>query len=136
MLLQTNIDKSDIITTEMNKAKLQNYVDTQQRNIELVGDRLENEQNKIQTNINIPIQVLNQIITMINNLPNLTASQKADLTDKIIGNAQAANSGLLTNSQYNDNLNNILKSCPQYDLSGLVKKSVVGDVCFGCGTPS
>lgn len=134
--LQTNIDKSDVITTEMNKAKLQNYVDTQQRNIELVADRLENEQNKIQTNINIPIQVLNQIITMINNLPNLTASQKANLTDKIIDNAQSANSGLLTNSQYNDNLNNILKSCPQYDLTGLVKKSVVGDVCYGCGTPS
>lgn len=134
--LQTNIDKSDVITTEMNKSKLQNYVDTQQRNIELVADRLEDDQNKIQTNINIPREVLNQIITLINNLSNLTASQKADLTDKIIGNAQAANSGLLTTSQYNDNLNKILRSCPQYDLSGLVKKSLVGDVCYGCGTPS
>jgi len=134
--LQTDIDKSDIITTEMNKAKLQNYVDTQKRNIELVADRLENDKNKIQANINIPIQVLNQIITMINNLPNITASQKADLTSKIISNAQAANSGLLTSSQYNANLNTILRSCPQYDLSGLVKKSLVGDVCYGCGTPS
>jgi len=134
--LQTDIDKSDIITTEMNKAKLQNYVDTQKRNIELVADRLENDKNKIQANINIPMQVLNQIITMINNLPNITASQKADLTSKIISNAQAANSGLLTSSQYNANLNTILRSCPQYDLSGLVKKSLVGDVCYGCGTPS
>ena len=134
--LQTDIDKSDVITTEMNKAKLQNYVDTQKRNIELVSDRLEQEQNKIQTNINIPIQVLNQIITMINNLPNLIASQKNALTNKIISNAQAANSGLLTSSQYNANLNNILRSCPQYDLAGLVKKSLVGDVCYGCGTPS
>jgi len=134
--LQTDIDKSDVITTEMNKAKLQNYVDTQKRNIELVADRLENDKNKIQANINIPMQVLNQIITMINNLPNITASQKADLTSKIISNAQAANSGLLTSSQYNANLNTILRSCPQYDLSGLVKKSLVGDVCYGCGTPS
>jgi hypothetical protein len=134
--LQTDIDKSDVITTEMNKAKLQNYVDTQKRNIELVADRLEKDQNKIQANINIPLQVLNQIITMINNLPNLNTSQKTDLTDKIVSNAQAANSGLLTSSQYNANLNNILRSCPEYDLTGLVKKSVVGDVCYGCGTPS
>lgn len=134
--LQTDIDKSDVITTEMNKAKLQNYVDTQKRNIELVADRLERDDKKIQANINIPLQVLNQIITMINNLPNLNASQKTDLTDKIVSNAQAANSGLLTSSQYNANLNDILRSCPQYDLTGLVKKSVVGDVCYGCGTPS
>jgi len=134
--LQTDIDKSDVITAEMNKAKLQNYVDTQKRNIELVADRLERDDKKIQTNINIPLQVLNQIITMINNLPNLNTSQKTNLTDKIVSNAQAANSGLLTSSQYNANLNNILRSCPQYDLSGLVKKSVVGDVCYGCGTPS
>lgn len=134
--LQTNIDKSDVITTEMNKAKLQNYVDTQTRNIELVADRLEHDQNKIQTNINIPREVLNQIIKIINDLTNLTASQKANLINKIISNAQAANSGLLTNSQYNANLNNILRSCPQYDLTGLVKKSLVGDVCYGCGTPS
>jgi hypothetical protein len=134
--LQTDIDKADIITEEMNKAKLQNYVDTQKRNIELVANRLEKDQNKVQATINIPRQVINQLITLINNLPNLSAEQKTTLANKIVSNAQAANSGLLTNSQYNANLNNILKSCPQYDLTGLVKKSLVGDVCYGCGTPS
>jgi hypothetical protein len=134
--LQTDIDKSDVITTEMNKTKLQNYVDTQQRNIELVTDQLEKDKNKINANINIPLNILNQVISIINNLPNLTVSQKNALTNKIISTAQAANSGLITNSQYNANLNNILRSCPQYDLSGLVKKSLVGDVCYGCGTTS
>jgi hypothetical protein len=134
--LQIDIDKADIITEEMNKAKLQNYVDTQKRNIELVANRLEKDQNKVQATINIPRQVINQLITLINNLPNLSAEQKTTLANKIVSNAQAANSGLLTNSQYNANLNNILKSCPQYDLTGLVKKSLVGDVCYGCGTPS
>ena len=133
--LQTDIDKADVITAEMNKASLQNYVDTQKRNIELVADRLERDQNKIQANVNIPPRVLNQIINMINKLPNLSTTQKSSLTNKIISNAQAANSGLLTSAEYNANLNNILKSCPQYDLTGLVKKSVVGDVCYGCGTP-
>ena len=42
----------------------------------------------------------------------------------------------MTYGKYNANLNNILKSCPQYDLTGLVKKTTVGDVCYGCGTPS
>lgn len=134
--LQTDIDKADIITAEMNKAKLQNYVDTQKRNIELVADRLEKDINKVQVNINIPVQALNQLITTITNLPNIPPAQKTAIINKIINNAQAANQGLLTSGQYNSNLNNILKSCPQYDLTGLVKKSLVGDVCYGCGTPA
>jgi len=133
--LQTDIDKNDVITAEMNKASLQNYVDTQKRNIEIVADRLEEDKNKIQTNINIPRAVLNQILAIINNLPNLTQSQKTTLINKIIKNVQAANSGVLTQQQYTENMDAILRSCPQYDLTDLVKKSIVGDVCYGCGTP-
>ena len=134
-LLQTDIDKADIITQEMNKAKMQNYVDTQKRNIELVAERLERDKNKIDANINIPTDVLNRIINIIQNLPNIPPVQKQTIINKIIQNAQASNAGLMTQEQYNVNLNNILRSCPQYDLSGLVKKSLVGDVCYGCGTP-
>jgi hypothetical protein len=134
--MQIDIDKADIINVEMNKAKLQDYVDNQKRNIEIVTDNLERDQNRIQTNINIPISVLNQLITIIENLPNLSDSKKQELINKIKDNAKAANSGLMTYGEYNANLNNILKSCPQYDLTGLVKKTTVGDVCYGCGTPS
>lgn len=134
--MQIDIDKADIITTEMNKAKLQDYVDTQKRNIELVTDRLERDQNRIQTNINIPTSVLNQLISIIQNLPNIPDGKKQELINKITDNAKAANSGLMTYGEYNANLNNILKSCPQYDFTGLVKKKTVGDVCYGCGTPS
>lgn len=133
--LQTDLDKADILHTELNKAALQNYVDTQKRNIELVADRLDQDQNKIETNITVPIETLNQIIQAIQRLEALSAQQKQDIINKIISNAQSANSGLLNQQQYNANLNNILRSCPNYDLTGLVKKSLVGDVCYGCGTP-
>lgn len=134
--LQTDINKADIITEEMNKAALQKYVDTQKRNIELVADRLERDQNKIETRITIPIATLNKIIGTIQNLEALSTEQKRTLVDKIVGNAQAANSGLLNQQQYSANLNNILRSCPSYDLTGLVRKSLVGQVCYGCGTPN
>jgi nucleoside-diphosphate-sugar epimerase len=32
-------------------------------------------------------------------------------------------------------INKILSACPDYDLTGLVKKSVVSDVCYGCDNP-
>ena len=133
--MQMDIDKAEIITNEMNKSKLQEYVDTQKRNIDLVATRLEADSNKISVNIKIPVDALNQLITAINNLP-LTPLQKRTIINKLVENATQANKGLLTSQQYNANLNQIMKSCPQYDLSGLVKKSLVGDVCYGCGTPS
>ena len=53
----------------------------------------------------------------------------------IINNKGLKDNGVITNDQYRANLNNILKSCPQYDLTGLVKKNVVSDVCYGCDQP-
>ena len=35
-----------------------------------------------------------------------------------------------------DSLREILNSCPQYDLSNLVKKTTVADVCYGCDIPN
>jgi hypothetical protein len=133
--LQTDIDKADIITSEMNKAKLQNYVDTQKRNIDLVASKLEKDKNKITTNINVPMEALNTIINSIRNLENLTTDQKIKLINKIIANTVQANQGTMTQQQYNANLNQILKSCPQYDLTGLVPRSLVSDVCYGCDSP-
>ena len=133
--LQINLDKATIVNQEKNKRDLQQYVDNQARNIELVADRLEKDKNSIDANITVPVDTLNKIIKIVNNLPNLTRETKRDLTDKIIKNATSHNSGIISRDQYNANLNRILQSCPQYDLSGLVKKSTVADNCYGCGTP-
>lgn len=133
--LQMNIDKAEVITKEMNTRKLQDYVDKQKQNIDLVAKRLEKDQNTIQVNVNIPVAVINEIIRGINNNPALTGEQKADITNKIIKNANALNSNIITQAEYNANLNRIIASCPQYDLSGLVKRATVADVCYGCGEP-
>jgi hypothetical protein len=133
--MQITIDKADIVNTEMNKSKLQDYVDTQKRNIDLVVKQLEKDQNKISANINIPVSALNNLISMIKNVPTLTPEQKQKVISKIIQNATQLSNNTITSGQYNTNLNQILKSCPQYDLTGLVKKDLVSNVCYGCGSP-
>lgn len=133
--MQINIDKADIINEEMNKSKLQDYVDTQKRNIDLVVKQLEKDKNKITANINIPVSALNNLITMIKNVPTLTPEQKRTVINKIVANATQLSNNTITSGQYNTNLNQILRSCPQYDLTGLVKKDLVSNVCYGCGTP-
>jgi len=133
--MQVGIDKADIVNEEMNKSKLQNYVDSQKRNIDLVVKNLEKDNNKIKTNINIPVDAINKLIGIINNMEALNSQQKAKIINKIVTNATQLSNNTITSGQYNANLNNIVKSCPQYDLSGLVKKTLVSDVCYGCGTP-
>ena len=120
--LQTNIDKATIINREMNKNKLQEYIDTQKRNINNIMQKLIDDKNKIQTNINVPLNTLNEIINMINNLPQDQQNTIINLLDS---------NNVITKPQ----LNQIINSCPQYDLSGLVTKQMASDVCYGCDNP-
>ena len=46
------------------------------------------------------------------------------------------NNNLMSSSEYNANISNILNSCPKYDLSEIVKKTQVSDVCYGCDNPN
>ena len=55
--------------------------------------------------------------------------------NKIVSNATQLSNNIITSDQYNVNLNKILQSCPQYDLTGLVKKDLVSNVCYGCSSP-
>ena len=127
--MQTDVDKATIVNREMNKNKLQNYVDTQKQNIDIIMERLQADKNKIQTNVNIPNDTLNAIIDMIQKSSMLSSSDKELLLTQI------ENSQSLSNSKYNANMNKILSSCPEYDLSGLVSKKTASDVCYGCDAP-
>ena len=133
--MQLILDKSEIVNEEMNKAKLQNYVDTQQRNIELVANKLETDKNTIKTNINIPIDILNKIINMINNMSSLTQPQKSAIIDKIIYNATKLSNNIITEAEFKETLSKILRACPNYDTGDLVLKSLVEEVCYGCDNP-
>ena len=33
---------------------------------------------------------------------------------------------------FNSDLENILKQCPEYDLSNMVRKDVASNICYGC----
>lgn len=133
--MQLDIDKANIVNREMNKHKLQTYIDTQKRNIDIVSQRLIDDKNKIQTNINIPIETLNNIIKGIKNLSKLSQEEKTKIISALLNNKAMADSNIITNTEYENNLNQVLSSCPQYDLTGLVKKDLVSNVCYGCDNP-
>ena len=63
---------------------------------------------------------------------NLSDEDKTELISKLINNKKLNDAKIIDKTEYEQNLNKILSSCPNYDLTGLVKKSVVNDVCFGC----
>ena len=132
--MQLDMDKATIVNAELNKNKLQTYVDTQKRNIDIVSQRLIDDDDKIETNVNIPINVLNTLLTIIKNSKKLTPKQKTVLTDKLIDNKKMADTNIITKGEYDKNLNKIMSNCPDYDLTGLVKKDVVSNVCYGCTT--
>lgn len=133
--MQTGVDKMDIILAEKNKSDLQAYVDTQKRNINLVVDRLEKDKNSIQTNINAPPGTLEAIVKMIQTALTLSPEQKQQIIGKIVENVKQLSDGAITSGQYVANINQIQRTCPEYDLSGLVRKDLVADVCYGCGNP-
>jgi len=130
--MQLTIDKANIVNREMNKQTLQDYVDKQKYNIDSITKRLQNDKNAIQTNINMPIEVLNYILIKIKEDDNLPDEQKTELISKLINNKKLSDAKIIDKTEYEQSLNKILSSCPNYDLTGLVKKSVVNEVCYGC----
>jgi hypothetical protein len=134
--IQMNVDKANIVNQEMNKNKLQNYVDTQKRNIDIVMTRLEKDKNSIQTNISMPIDVLNKLIKYIKTAKDITEPRKVELVSKLLNNQKMMDANLITKTEYENAINKVLSSCPNYDLTGLVKKSLVSDVCYGCDNPT
>ena len=101
-------------------------------NIDSITKRLQKDKNAIQTNINIPIEVLNAILIKIKDDENLSDEEKTELISKLINNKKLNDAKIIDKTEYEQSLNKILSSCPNYDLTGLVKKSVVHDVCYGC----
>ena len=138
--MQIGFDKATIVNREMNKNKLQKYVDTQKNNIDIIMKRIQADKNKIETKVSIPINVINEIIMMIKNSENIEPEQKKALINKIVQtqireSKNSATNNVISQTEYNQTLNNILNSCPEYDLSNLVKKTTVSDVCYGCDNP-
>jgi len=130
--MQITLDKANIVNKEMNKNKLQTYVDTQKNNIDIIMKRLVKDKNSIQTNINVPLPILNKTIKMIQTSKDIPEEQKVALVSKLINNEKMMESNIINKTEYEQTINKVLSSCPEYDLTGLVKKDLVSDVCYGC----
>jgi len=146
--LQIQQDKYEIINAEKNRSKLQRYVDEQGRNIAIIKDKLEKGKNTIDLNTYIhpdggtnnngsgtQVGSRQETTNMINSLigqSSLPAKSKQDLMDKVDNYKRQLDNDLISPDEYNSRVNNALQSCPEYDLSGLVHKDTVSDVCYGC----
>lgn len=165
--LQLVQDKNTLINREYNRAKLQNYVDDQSRNISILSDKLKDGMNKVDMNLymypdNLSDEELRQIQensgltsedgkdqqslagqigsrqntanTIKNLIDNTSLPQdtKNDLKNKVSDYQMMMDNQLISPNEYNQRVTKVLESCPEYDLSGLVKKDTIADVCYGC----
>jgi hypothetical protein len=84
----------------------------------------------------MPIDVLNKLIKYIKTAKDITEPRKVELVSKLLNNQKMMDANLITKTEYENAINKVLSSCPNYDLTGLVKKSLVSDVCYGCDNPT
>ena len=132
--MQIQADKVDIVNREYNKGKLQNYVDTQERNIGLVMQQLEKGKNSVDVDMQIPLNVLNYIIKLIQT-SDIPHADKKNMLDAIVKNKTLADNGVITGATYRENMSKLLKTCQDYDLNGFVRKDLASEVCYGCSEP-
>lgn len=145
--LQLDQDKFNIMNQENNRSKLQNYLDLQNKNINILTDKLENDRNKIDFNVHIkpedvqfdslvgegPIRknTTQQVIKLLKQA-NIDPKKKDNLVQKVIKYQSMVESKLMTGEDYKVKVTQVLEDCPEYDLSGLVRKDLVSNVCYGC----
>lgn len=150
--LQLTQDKTRLLNMEANRGKLQNYIDTQSKNIAILTDKLEKGKNKIdlntyvypdrvstnqtnQTGTTSGVGSRTETVNLINNLigqSSLPEDEKRNLTEKVNNYKMMMDNQLISPEEYDARVNSALQSCPEYDLTGLVHKDVVSDVCYGC----
>ena len=103
-------------------------------NEEIEHDIYSHDKLDTNTNEHDPLMV-DSIINMIKDSPTIPTEQKQLLISKIIEIQKQQQAGTMTSGEYQTNMNQVLSSCPEYDLTGLVKKTTVSDVCYGCDSP-
>jgi hypothetical protein len=133
--LQVNTDKADIINQEYNKSRLQKFVDTQAKNIDIVMKNLENNRNTADIDVDIPLNVINQILDLIKSSDTLSPEERERLLKSILDNKNLADKGLITGAQYKQILSKALKTCNDFDTNGYIRKDIASQVCYGCSDP-
>lgn len=128
--------------------KLKNGMKKVDMNLYMYPDNITQEQIKDNTGMDIttkdgqviPIiaeqvgsrqRTTNTVIKMIDNTT-LPQDTKNDLKNKVSDYQMMMDNQLISPDEYNNRVTKVLESCPEYDLSGLVKKDTIADVCYGC----
>lgn len=125
--LQIQDDKANIINRQYNKQQLQKLVDSQRRNINTLVDELQDGKNRIDVNVNFSYDKFQGLITVLRNnnrLPPTVADRITEIVDK------SARQKLDTLPD--EDVKEVLTSCPTPDTEGLVVKALVESGCFNC----
>lgn len=125
--LQIQDDKANIINRQYNKQQLQNLVDNQRRNINTLVDELQDGKNRIDINVKFSYDKFQGLITILrenNSLPTTVA----DRITEIVDNSARQKLDALPN----EDVKEVLASCPTPETEGLVVKALVESGCFNC----
>jgi hypothetical protein len=125
--LQIQDDKANIINRQYNKQQLQNLVDSQRRNINTLVDELQDGKNRIDINVKFSYDKFQGLITVLrqnNNLPPTVADRITEIVDN------SARQKLDTLPD--EDVKEVLASCPTPETEGLVVKALVESGCFNC----
>lgn len=123
--LQIKTDKGTIINQEYNRRQLSTYLEKQRNRIDGALTQLEAGRNKIDFNIKYPPQIINDIMDYITNSPDLPIEQKV----AVVATLKQIQTADLSAGDARKSVIAALTSCPQFDLSGYIKKD---PPCFGC----
>lgn len=129
-------NKADIINKEYNRNRLQNYVENQRELIDKTLKKLEDGRQKININLKYPVKVIDDIMDCIvsGTCVNISHDDKLKVLNKLslvkdniqYGISKGDTSYINT---YKSDIADALEDCPQFDLSGFIKKD---PPCFGC----
>lgn len=125
--LQIQDDKANIINRQYNKQQLQNLVDSQRRNINTLVDELQDGKNRIDVNVNFSYDKFQGLITILrqnNSLPPKVADKITEIVDKSARQKLAV--------LPDEDVKEVLTSCPTPETEGLVVKALVESGCFNC----
>jgi hypothetical protein len=122
---QTNSDRGRIINQEYNRRRLATYLDEQKNIIDAALTKLETGRNKLDINIKYPAEILDTLASFIANNSDLSLEQKTGVLATLKNIKDSTDS--TANSR--NGVISALMTCPQFDLTGYVKKPLP---CNGC----
>lgn len=114
--------KGEIVNREYNRNKLQKHLNTQYNTIHDSLKKLQDGGNKLLVNVNYPLKLIDTIQEIIKNSETIPHQNKVETITKL-ENLKAAG---LTDR---DSINDALKSCPEFNMDGYVKKPIP---CYRC----